>query len=236
MENKFFRYFFPVLFIFFVFSQGDVFYLNQFALLTVKSLVVSREKELKDINPVTAKSGFFDCRLKWLEITKSEERFQVNNQPIEIEKLLSCGQIYLHLLNSKFPKNKGLALKAVEMLPAQTLPYYWLANSSNSLFSEETKPIFEKILEINPKDGLAWRYLGIVLLQEGDIPLAIQANINCCKYGDPGSNGCWNAGRLYEQEGQYDQAIYYYRLSKWQPSQEAAVRLESQLASGELTP
>jgi len=52
-----------------------------------------------------------------------------------------------------------------------------------------------------------------------------------CHHGDPGSNGCYNAGRIYEETGDYSEALHYYRLSRWSESLRRADELEARLAA-----
>jgi hypothetical protein len=52
------------------------------------------------------------------------------------------------------------------------------------------------------------------------------AFLNCCYFGDPGKNVCWNAGRVSEEQGNFQQAIEYYRLSRWEMALERAKVLE----------
>lgn len=144
---------------------------------------------------------------------------------------MACSELYVHMLSKLYPENLELANLAVRANPNEVTPYYWVIYAKDPSLREIPKVAVQKILSINSKEGLAWRYLGLIYLKEGNILAAIDAHINSCNNGDPGVNGCVNAGRLLEQEGKFEEAIYYYRKSLWQPSQDAADRLEAELST-----
>ena len=140
----------------------------------------------------------------------------------------------MRMLLRLYSENQELASMAVLRYPEDTASLYWLIWATDPAISNnESKPIIQKILSMTPNDGLAWRYLGIILIREGDIQGAIDAHINCCNNGDPGSNGCYNAGRLYEQIGDYENAIKYYSFSKNEGYRANADRLEELLAGSD---
>jgi hypothetical protein len=59
--------------------------------------------------------------------------------------------------------------------------------------------------------------------------LARNAFIQCCNHGDPGSHGCYNAGRIEQERGQLETAILFYRLSHWEEAHRRADELEASL-------
>jgi tetratricopeptide (TPR) repeat protein len=79
---------------------------------------------------------------------------------------------------------------------------------------------------LNPSDGLAWCRLGWVEEAQERLPSALDAFWQCCQNGDPGSNGCYSAGRVAEKLGDIPAAIRYYRLSHWSPALQRADELE----------
>lgn len=192
-------------------------------------------KNRKDINVSTDDNFQFNdpdlsCHIKWLQISTIKENNEFQERYIEINELLDCSYLHMRMIRNKFPDNQGLAGQAAFLYPNDTAPLYWLIEASDPEITEKSKNIVQRILNINPKDGLAWRYLGIIYIKQGDIPGAIDAHINSCFNGDPGVNGCYNAGRLLEQEGKFEEALYYYRLSSWSVSKENANRLEAELS------
>jgi tetratricopeptide (TPR) repeat protein len=85
--------------------------------------------------------------------------------------------------------------------------------------------LYREGLRYNPADGVRWKELAELLRK--DYPEeALNAYIKSCRLGDPGFHGCYNAGLIYEEMGNYQEAIKFYRLSKWQVSQERVPELE----------
>lgn len=83
-------------------------------------------------------------------------------------------------------------------------------------------------LERDPTDGLRWRELG-GLLRVNDPHAAINAYLQSCSSGDPGYNVCWQADNLAEELGDIENAIHYYRYSRWEGALIRAAELEAQL-------
>ncbi|MHB8132782.1 MAG: tetratricopeptide repeat protein [Anaerolineaceae bacterium] len=210
--------------------------LNNFAIYSVKSIIIRTVPSYTELT-----SNFNNCHFLWLESVSNRNDF---TSLVDFVDLLNCSYIYVPFVYSKFPYQVSLAKIAVDRFPKEIDPLFWLAesnllneiNSNSFLIEESNKEIFLKILSMNPKEGLAWCKLGNIYNKEGDIEKAINSFSQCCKNYDPGMNGCVNAGRLLEAQGDYIDAINYYRLSIWQLSQKEADRLEAQLVSGELNP
>jgi tetratricopeptide (TPR) repeat protein len=96
---------------------------------------------------------------------------------------------------------------------------------------EEAIVLYRQALQKRPGDGVRWRELGDLLV-DNDPQAAIDAYLQSCYNGDPNSHGCYRAGRTAEQIGELETAIRYYRLSKWSRAQEQADALEAQLEEG----
>jgi len=192
-----------------VMSEKDDLVLNFFAVNTNKG----KQPIVRELSSLQ-----LDCQVQWL----SPDR--------DLSELLPCSPIYMDMLRVLAPTDATLAAQAREFYPDLVEPLYWLAESQGGASAEHTENItlYEEIVTKYPDEGLAWCYLGGFYERAGDLQASLAARINCCYNGDPGSNGCYNAGRLLEGKQQYQEAIHYYRLSKWGPSQEAAKRLEVQ--------
>ena len=150
--------------------------------------------------------------------------------------MLSCSIINARMLNTFFPKDISLAQKTVELYPEQITALYWLFESLKEEDIYNRQKVLEKIVNIKPNEGYAWRWLGTIYENQGLMDLAINAYIQTCENGDFGSHGCYGAGCLLEQQGKYLEAIDYYELSKWEPSRVKGRLLELLLTSGELAP
>ena len=170
-----------------------------------------------------------NCHFQWLGLSLYSESQSFTPNNLIVENLIKCSIVNMQMIRIRYPTEQNFAEMAVHTYPGESFPLYWLSDCIGKGFTSEKKPILERILRINPKDGVAWRILGLIYIEEKNIPEAIQAHINSCNNGDPGSNGCYHAGRLLEQEGKYKEASYFYRLSRWKPSQDAADRLEAEL-------
>lgn len=90
--------------------------------------------------------------------------------------------------------------------------------------------LYRQGLTAKPYDGIRWFELGD-LLSKTDPQAALEAYLQSCIYGDPGSHGCYGAGRMAEQLGDPTQAIEYYRRSSWVEALKRADELEALLKS-----
>lgn len=211
------------------FSDGGYILLNKYAIQVVNAKLSSSGTEQEQYIPSV--SSRRSCHVGWLSFIDPPSDQEIT--PSELVSLLACSPMHMRMLQRAYPENAELAQLAIDLYPNHTAPLYWFINATDPKISASSKPLVERILEINPRDGLAWRYLGIILINEGDIPAAIEAHINCCFNGDPGANGCYNAGRLYEQVGVYEKAINFYRLSRHEPYRVNADRLEEMLVGSD---
>jgi tetratricopeptide (TPR) repeat protein len=213
------------------FSGYDFFQFNGGSLKIAKKLIVN-DHSYSPITDNTIKNEKFVCHVSWLYFVQSDPGYRINNST-SIKALMACSELYVSMLSKHYPENLELANLATQLYPDDVTPYYWLINATDPSLRDIPKSAVQKILSINPKDGLAWRYLGLIYLKEKDLSAAIDAHIQSCYNGDPGSNGCYNAGRLLEQEGRYEEAISFYRLSRHEPYRANADRLEEFLASSQ---
>lgn len=176
-------------------------------------------------------SNMISFHFNWLDQFTIKYASSNEIQLNKLEEFLTFSPLYMHMIKNIYPTSRTLAEMAVNSYPIDTIPLYWLLDSMIENTTIEKKQIYEKILSLNPKDGVAWRRLGLIYIAEKNIPAAIDAHINSCFNGDPGSNGCYRVGQLLEKEGRFEEAIYYYRLSRFVPSLEAADRLETELST-----
>jgi len=197
-----------------LFTQvGKTMKLNQFSLQAVKAEVASSLPEFV--------SSERTCQVLWMAAAQAQDMKAQS-------KLMPCSPVYMDMIRDLAPTDATLAAQARELYPDLVEPLYWLGESNGGYSAPANLPLYQQIVTEHPKEGLAWCYLGYQYESAGDLQASLEARINCCYNGDPGSNGCANAGRLLEGKQQYQEAIHYYRLSKWGPSQEAAKRLEVQ--------
>ncbi len=198
--------------------------------MTIAKKLMLNDHTYSPIGTKTIRTKGLVCRESWLYFIRADHDIRVNNSRW-IKSLMTCSELYVSMLSKLYPENLELANLAVWEYPNEVTPYYWVINATDPSLREIPKGPVEKILSINPKEGLAWRYMGLIYLKEGNIPAAIDAHIQSCYNGDPGSNGCYNAGRLYEQIGDYQNAIKYYSFSKNEGYRANADHLEAELSS-----
>ncbi len=135
----------------------------------------------------------------------------------------------LDLVHAAQPLNPTLASLAVQRYPYRSAAWFWLGEAL-SQSGDKTQAIsaYRQTVALNPRDALTWCRLGYLL--NGPDPLEARgAYVECCHHGDPGSNGCVNAGRIFEETGDFSQALHYYRLSQWAESHHRADELEARL-------
>jgi len=145
--------------------------------------------------------------------------------------LASADFAALDLVHAVQPLDPTMATFAVQRYPDRSSAWFWLGETL-SQSDDKTQAIsaYQQTVSLDPTDALAWCRLGY-LLNGLDLLAARDAYTQCCHHGDPGSNGCVNAGRIYEETGDYPQALHYYRLSRWSESLRRADELEARLAT-----
>jgi cytochrome c-type biogenesis protein CcmH/NrfG len=132
-------------------------------------------------------------------------------------------------LQSLRPLDRDLASQAVKLYPQNSAAWFWLGEAS---FTEEkaiSRQAYQQATTLNPKDSVAWCRLGSIYENANELDLALKALTACCRLGDPGRNGCWGAGRVYEKLGDLPAAIATYRRSIWSTALQRADELEKQL-------
>lgn len=213
------------------FFGNDYYQFYPGAMKIAKKLMVN-DHTFSPIASYTIRNKKLVCHVSWLYFVRSDFGQQTINSE-SIRPLMKCSKLYVHMLSKRYPDNLAMAIYATLHYPEDVMSYHWLIIATDPTLQEIPKVPVKKILSINPRDGLAWHYLGLIYLKEKDLPAAIDANIQSCYNGDPGSNGCYNAGRLLEQDGRYEEAISFYRLSRHDFIRANADRLEEFLAGSD---
>jgi tetratricopeptide (TPR) repeat protein len=133
------------------------------------------------------------------------------------------------LSQSILPNDLDLARLSISLYPMQAHTWIWIAAASEQAgLKEQALQSYQIAVRLRPSHALSWCRIGN-LLRPQDKLAARSAYIHCCDHGDPGSNGCYNAARLFEELGENDQALYYYRRSRWEGSHQRADDLQSRL-------
>jgi tetratricopeptide (TPR) repeat protein len=151
-----------------------------------------------------------------------------DNIPEEsLEFLLDCGPEYISFVKPKQPDNRKLALKAATNYPDEPFAWFWLAEANRPTDTTVALKAYLKLISLQPHHGLAWCRIGRIYESQEKFEEATNAYLECCKYDDPGSNGCYGAGRMMEILGSPLRAIEYYRLSHWDGAIERADELKN---------
>ena len=168
------------------------------------------------------------CSTYWLRALVHHSRGDLATRDQNLADAMRCDDRLVILAHKLFPEDLGLAQLALDVAPARAESWFWLAELRSADDPDQAILLFYRGLELDPKDGLRWREFGD-LLRKDHPNAAIAAYMESCYNGDPGSNGCLQAGIVAEQLKMYDIAIQILRLSKYQPAHDRADRLEAQL-------
>lgn len=143
-------------------------------------------------------------------------------------KLLECTGDYTTFMSVLAAGDVALAGQAIEAQPDDAAGYFWLAEGMAQESPADAIVLYERGLGLAPGDGRQWIALAR-LLEPTDEAAAMEAYLQACLNGDPGANGCLNAGALAERRGDPQAAIEYYRLSQYGEARAKADALERQL-------
>ncbi len=158
------------------------------------------------------------------------ERGDISVQHNIMEHALGCSRTNISIVSTVFPLDEDLALLATQLYPDSSRSWFWLGESIAPTDHLRARQAYLRNVELSPKNGLTWCRLGFNYYDHGqEFEKALDAFLNCCYYGDRGSNGCYGAGRMMERLGNPQQAIEYYRLSKWDGALKRADELENQV-------
>lgn len=143
--------------------------------------------------------------------------------------VLDCSPLSIEMVRKMGPKEAQLSTAANSPYPTNTYTIFWLLDSLEIDNKEYAKVVANNWVELHPYDALAWGRLGRILQSNGEYEEGLKAYLNACSINDHESNGCFYVGVIYKKSGDYEKAIYYFRLSYWQPSQIIADELEAML-------
>lgn len=142
--------------------------------------------------------------------------------------LLECTGDYTGFMSVLAAGDVDLARLAVTAQPEEAAGYYWLGELMAQESPADAITVYLRGLTLDPNNGRQWIALAR-LLQPVDEAAALDAYIQACLNGDPGANGCLNAGELARRRGDTQLAIEYYRLSHYPEARARADELERAL-------
>jgi len=179
------------------------------------------------INPLPTET----CRQTWL---RAVINFHLNPVLSEADftTILHCGSQNVSLLQSLEPVNINHSVQAATAYPNNATAWFWVGDATAPTDPTFARQAYLQTVTLNPRFSLAWCRLGWSYEHTEEIESALNAFLNCCQINDPGSNGCYGAGRMAEKLGDPQKAIEYYRMSHWEGSLKRADELEAELNSG----
>ena len=146
-------------------------------------------------------------------------------------RVLASSRKNISILRTVLPFDKDMALLATQLYPDSSESWFWLGDSIGGWRDLlGARQAYLHAIALSPHNSMAWCGLGYNYEINNEFEKSSEAYLNCCSYGDPGSNGCYGAGRMMEQLGDPQQAIEYYRRSRWEGSLNRADELENQLS------
>jgi len=170
-----------------------------------------------------------DCGHIWLVAAQAGRRGDLAGQRRIWEQALGCSPNNVSILRALLPQDMDMALLATQYYPDHSETWFWLGEAVAPTDHLGARQAYLRTVALAPRYGLAWCRLGRNYESNSELEKATEAWLNCCLNGDPGSNGCYGAGRMMEQLGDPQQAIEYYRRSHWEGALNRADELEKQL-------
>jgi tetratricopeptide (TPR) repeat protein len=169
-----------------------------------------------------------DCQANWMAGKAADLLGKEDEKLAAWGRYLQCSQTSVLYLRLDLPMDPVFAKKAVTLYPDNIDALYWFAGSGEKLDPLEAIKSYNRIVQIDSSQALAWCRLGNLYENNQLLDQSVNAYLQCCFNGDPGVNGCYNAGRVMEKLDNPRKAIEYYRLSRWQPALDRANELEKQ--------
>lgn len=169
------------------------------------------------------------CRAHWYEGLVYDMTGDLAGRAASWGALLNCSAGYTGFMSLLVDDDVELARLAIASQPKDAAGYFWLAGLTARESPADAVAFYERGLELDPGNGRQWLALA-ELLRPVDETAALDAYLQACLHGDPGANGCLNAGDLAQTHGDTQSAIDYYRLSKYDEARTRADELERLLS------
>ena len=170
------------------------------------------------------------CRSRWLRGLVAQAAGDHAARTAEWKALIQCSRRHLSLVRAAAPSSRELADAAIETWPDEAVGYFWKVPLVQAENPEEAIALLRLGLKRAPSNGRQWQKLGEILsADDKDLPGALEAYGKACDNGDPGANGCSNAGYVAEALGRPEEALIYYRKSNWEPARRRGRELEEEL-------
>jgi tetratricopeptide (TPR) repeat protein len=175
-------------------------------------------------NPALQAPPAGNCALNWLRLG----RLTASEAGAAYRAALDCGTVYLKMAQFARPLDTDLAAYAVERYPDSATAWFWLANTLKPTDRTEALKAYLVSASLDPGSAQAWCEASYIHERLGQYELARDTYYHCCATGDPGSTGCYGAGKMEEILGNPQAAIAVYRRSKWEGALKRAAELEKE--------
>jgi tetratricopeptide (TPR) repeat protein len=146
-----------------------------------------------------------------------------------LQAYLRCTPTAINLFEVSNPDDILLASQAVNNYPNNPYAWFWLGDVQSYQHIGAALDSYIKVIQLDQKNGLAWCRVGDIYNRNGKKDEARDSYFQCCINGDPGGNGCLDAGKIAEGNGNILQAVQYYRLSADPNVRGRGLALEKQL-------
>ena len=166
------------------------------------------------------------CAHIWLTAAQAGKRGNLAAERNAWQQALACSPDNVSLLEALFPQDGEMALLATQTYSENSKAWFWLGETLAPTDPLVARQAYLRTVALAPSNGLAWCRLGVNYDRDSEFEKASASFLNCCFNGDPGSNGCYGAGRMMEKLGDPQKAIEYYRLSRWEGALNRAKELE----------
>ena len=201
---------------------------NRAALATVQGLLAPEASLAAAGRLLASPSLAGNCQALWLQGLVAHRQGAEGARDAAWGRWLGCPQARVAFLEALLEEDPRWAERSVQLAPDDAESWFWLARLRAATDPDAAIALYRQGFARNPFDALRWRELGDLLAGQ-DPEAAIQAYLNSCAYGDPGSNGCYRAGKTAERLGDLERAAQYYRLSRNEGIRQLAVEMERKL-------
>ncbi|MBL0175005.1 MAG: O-antigen ligase family protein [Ignavibacteria bacterium] len=191
--------------------------------VAARAFMVSPE-ELREARSLTARAARQTPSVGWLQGLVCERLDDVRGRDSAWTALVGWSARYIPLLRLRAPYSRVLAERAVAAQATSAEAHFWLAGILAATDTARAIALYRAGLKYDTDDGLSWYRLGS-LLASSDPKQAIAAFGESCVHGDPGANGCLQAGRTAEQIGDIPLAIRWYDKSRYFVARDRAEQL-----------
>jgi hypothetical protein len=197
---------------------------TQHATIAAAHALMISPAELPEAGTLTRLEARHSPSLGWLHGLVCERLDDMPGRDSAWAILVCRSPRHIPLLRLRAPQTRVLAECAVGAHATSAEALFWLAGILAATDTARAIALYRTGLSYDADDGLSWYRLGS-LLAFTDPRQAIVAFGESCIHGDPGANGCLQAGRTAERLGDIPLAIQWYNKSRYIVARDRAEEL-----------